>query len=156
MTFFSEQVTRVREVLDYGWGGSTNIEAAYGLLLQLATPHKLSPAFMGKMCLVIFSDMEFDAAHGHGSNCWQTMHEHIVDKFERAGYPKIPKTVYWNLRASRSQPVRDQDQEDVVLLSGFSPALLRSFLAGSWEDFTPLSQMLKAISGPLYQELVCQ
>ena len=155
---------RVNAVLRYGWGGSTNIEAAYDLLLDVARSRKLQPEYVEKICLVIFSDMEFDMAvqedYYHRPNRnrkprnWTTMHEHITTKFARAGYPKIPKTVYWNLRASESQPIQDSQKKDVVLLSGFSSGLLKTFLKGAWDQFTPWHQMVQALSGPLYEKIV--
>lgn len=153
---FTERVEKVR---GYEWGGSTNIEAAYDLLLKVAQANKLSREYVEKICLVIFSDMEFDnAVNGNRyqwrGRTWSTMHEHISRKFGQAGYPNLPKTVFWNLRSSASQPVRGEQKEGVVLLSGFSSALLKAFLKGDWEGFTPLGQMKQALSGPLYQQIV--
>ena len=150
---------RVEEVRNYNWGGSTNIEAAYDLLLEIAKANKLSREYVEKICLVIFSDMEFNSAvneygYGRRRRTWTTMHEHIARKFSLAGYPNLPRTVFWNLRSSASQPVRDAQEEGVVLLSGFSSALLKAFLKGDWEGFTPLGQMKQALSGPMYEKIV--
>jgi hypothetical protein len=82
------------------------------------------------------------------------MHEHIEKKFAAAGYPVLPRIVYWNLRASRSQPIREQNRKNVVLLSGFSAGLLRSFLKGKLEEFSPIKQLEQVLSAPLYNQLV--
>ena len=143
---------RVSDVRGYDWGGSTNIEAAFDLLLQIARTFKLSSSSVENMCLVIFSDMEFDEAIGRGTQA--TMYEHIQQKFEKFGYQILPRTVFWNLRASVSQPVQSATHDRVALLSGFSSGLLKSFLKGDWTDFTPIGQMIVALRGPLYDKLV--
>merc|ERR1719383_900860 len=136
----------------FSWGMSTNIEAAFDIILDITLKNKLTKEFVAGMSLVIFSDMEFDQAReSSDGESWDTMHETIAKKFSAAGYPDLPKLVYWNLRASMSQPVKEANQKNVVLLSGFSGGLLKSFLAGNWDQFTPLSQMLQALSGPNYQ-----
>lgn len=152
---------RAVEVLAYEWGGSTNIEAAFNLLLRLAKENRLDADDVSQISLVIFSDMEFDQARGTGFNphqdpagSWDTMHEHIEKRFAAAGYPVLPRIVYWNLRASRSQPIKEQDKKNVVLLAGFSAGLLRSFLKGQLEEFNPIEQLRQVLSGPLYDQLV--
>ncbi len=152
---------RAGEVLGYEWGGSTNIEAAFNLMLALAREHHLDAAYVSRTCLVIFSDMEFDEARGIGysprenvQQSWDTMHEHIQKRFAAAGYPVLPRIVYWNLRASLSQPIKEQDRKNVVLLAGFSAGLLRSFLKGQLDDFNPIRQLQQVLSGPLYEQLV--
>ena len=151
---------RAKDVLGYEWGGSTNIEAAFDLLLKLALEHQLDAAYIQRTCLVIFSDMEFDEARGvnwggqEKNGSWDTMHEHIEKKFAAAGYPALPRIVYWNLRASMSQPIKEQDKQNVVLLAGFSAGLLRSFLKGKLEEFSPVKLLQQVLAGPLYDQLV--
>ena len=84
---------------------------------------------------------------------WETAHESITAKFTDAGYPSAPRIVYWNLRASRSIPVQDKLTPGVVLLAGFSAGLLKSFLEGKLDEFTPIAQMKSLLDQPIYAKL---
>ena len=147
---------RVRALSDLPVGYSTNVSAAFDLLLQTAAESRLSAEFVSRMSVCVFSDMEFNQGVQGGSR-WSTMHEQIKKKFAAKGYPEIPRVVYWNLRGSPSVPVADEDAEGVALLSGFSAGLLRSFLRGSLDAkrsaVTPMETMLRALSGRLYESL---
>ena len=74
--------------------------------------------------------------------------EMIEHKFEKAGY-KMPKIVFWNLNArnANNKPVRF-DKEGTALVSGFSPAIMKSILAA--ESFTPEAIMLDTVNVPRY------
>lgn len=99
---------------------------------------------------MIFSDMEFDM---NVDNDWQTAHESITAKFEAAGLGQPPLLVYWNLRSSLSIPVDSKDEPGVVLLSGYSAGMLRSFLEGKLEDMSPGKQLLRLVSHGVYAHL---
>eukprot|EP01061_Rhynchopus_euleeides_P017065 TRINITY_DN2843_c3_g1_i2.p1 TRINITY_DN2843_c3_g1~~TRINITY_DN2843_c3_g1_i2.p1 ORF type:complete len:265 (+),score=84.81 TRINITY_DN2843_c3_g1_i2:54-797(+) len=171
---------RARFVERIDWGGTTDIAAAFDLLLQVCKDNKVSPAFVSNVHLVIFSDMEFDQA---SCSPRDTMLEAIGNKFRAAGYEGVrPKIVFWNLRDSRSVPTCDADENGVALLSGFSSSLLKKFLAilsgkedatatqpegadaaaggGAAEgcdeassDLTPMQVLLKVLSDELYGKL---
>jgi hypothetical protein len=68
--------------------------------------------------------------------------------YTAAGY-RVPKIVYWNLqsRGDKNKPVKF-DKNGTALVSGFSPALLTSLLAG--KDMTPYSMMMQVIGTPRY------
>lgn len=158
---------RVNAVKGYSWGGSTNIEKAFDRLLELLTEGGIwgkkpkagvTSDFVRNTKLVIFSDMEFDQArrdYYSSNSSWSTTHENIVKKFENAGFEKgaVPLIVYWNLRASRSTPVQKANHNVVALLSGFSAGILKTFMTGKVEDFTPWGQMLQSIRAELYNDL---
>ena len=116
------------------WGGSTNVQGAFDLMLEkasLSTPADEREKFFDSVCLVIFSDMEFDCAvrgGGRGSAALDTAHETALRKFQQAGFSSLPKIVYWNLRDSCSVPIEDTSREGVALFSGFSAGLLGKFM----------------------------
>ena len=120
------------------WGMSTNIEAAFTRVLEVAVKNKLDDAAMPKFMLIL-SDMQFDAANRGGVN--QTAMEMIKSKYEAAGYT-LPKIVFWNLNDSGNAPARFNDV-GVALVSGFSPAIVKTVLKA--EDFNPRSIMLDAV-----------
>lgn len=87
------------------------------------------------------------------STPWQTTHEAAVAMFSDVAIP-MPKIVYWNLRASTvTSPVESADTKGVVLLSGYSSALLKAFLGGTLDTFTPASQLVEVLADPVYQTL---
>ena len=144
---------RLAHVKGIDWGGSTNIDAIFEQLLRLALDNSMTAAQVAAMCVVVFSDMEFDEGRNAGGVPWQTAHEAIAQSFANAGFgASPPKIVYWNLRDSASVPVQ-QHREGVVLLSGFSAALLETFMGGRLDEFTPQSQLAAVLAKACYQRL---
>ncbi|PRQ16506.1 hypothetical protein RchiOBHm_Chr7g0184991 [Rosa chinensis] len=150
------------------WGGNTDFQKVFDLILQVAVKGNLKPEQMIKRVFV-FSDMEFDQASGYGygyggygygrfgSNDvprgWETDYEVIQRKYREKGYgDAVPQIVFWNLRDSKATPVPGT-QPGVALLSGFSKNLLKLFLDNDGE-IRPDTTMEAAISGPEYQKLV--
>ena len=124
------------------WGGSTNFEAAYRLILDAAKMFKIPQNEMPTM-LIVLSDMQFDEA-GSGS-----LHlDNIQRMFKEAGYT-MPKLVFWDLRG-KSEENRGShaksDTKGVALVAGFSPSILKAVLAcDDIPDFTPYDIMIEAI-----------
>ena len=56
---------------------------------------------------------------------------------------------HWNLNANDNVPVK-YDERGVVLVSGFSPSILKSVLSAQMDDFTPENMMLKTIMQDRY------
>mmetsp|Transcript_14159 Transcript_14159/g.38139 ORF Transcript_14159/g.38139 Transcript_14159/m.38139 type:complete len:160 (+) Transcript_14159:275-754(+) len=80
--------------------------------------------------------MQFDQADG-GRNRWETHLERIRRRFAEVGrevcgdpYP-APMIIFWNLRADTKGAPATAECENVQLLSGFSPALLKLVLTGA-------------------------
>jgi hypothetical protein len=136
-----------------GWGGSTNIDLTMDLFLAHTIANGTAAATLAQQAVVIFSDMEFDQAD-NAQEPWETTHKAITAKFNDAGYTRAPLIVYWNLRASQSTPVQIQATPGVLLLAGFSAGLLRSFLAGKLEEFTPAAQLRSVLGLKAYAGLV--
>jgi len=131
---------QVRNVMKMSWGCNTNFERVMDLVLGLSARN---PADSIKR-IFVFSDMQFDAAMDASSS---THFELIRERFLKAGV-EMPQIVFWNLRGeTKDFPVKF-DQQGVVLLSGYSPALLTSLLDG--KDVTPLSIVQNVINSPRY------
>ncbi|GAN04138.1 conserved hypothetical protein [Mucor ambiguus] len=133
---FSDQV---KTVMSSEVGFNTDICRVFtDVLLPMAKKHKLAPEDMVKR-LFIFTDMEFDA-DDNGMDSYLTTHEFIKKQYQEAGY-KVPELVWWNLcnqnvyRSSKEMtvPVTKSDT-GVSLLSGFSAAMIKSFLDGDVDD----------------------
>ncbi|KAM0874223.1 hypothetical protein ACQ4PT_037541 [Festuca glaucescens] len=139
---------KVRFLRAMEWGMSTNFQAVFDKILEVAVDARLPPGKMVRRVFV-FSDMEFDQASAHP---WETDYEAIVRKFSEAGYgAAVPEIVFWNLAYSKAVPVMS-GQKGVALVSGFSKNLLKLFLDGGG-IVTPRDIMEKAIVGPEYDKL---
>jgi hypothetical protein len=93
------------------WGGTTNIEAAFDLLLRTAIKTHTRAKDMPRT-LYIFSDMEFDQAFTRGpinTDRWsgpnlhsrqaiETVIETQARKWRANGY-ELPRVIFWNLDA---------------------------------------------------------
>lgn len=129
------------------WGGSTNIQAAFREVLRVAKAQQV-PADQMPKNLIVLSDMEFNPSNAGGWNA--TAYNSAKADFAAAGY-ELPTIVFWNLNARPgNNPVRF-DQNNVALVSGFSPSVLEAILSG--EDVDPVKVMLRVIDAPRYQVL---
>jgi hypothetical protein len=131
---FSEAI-RNKEIFD-GAIGSTRVDKALNLILDTAKFFNLTQEFMPTM-LIIVSDMQF---HG-GVKGDGTEVDKALDLWKHAGY-NTPKIVYWNTAGYAGSPdtVRSNN---VALVSGFSPAVLKAILGGV--DFSPTAVMMRAL-----------
>lgn len=139
---------RYRQLNSQNWGGSTNLQGVYKLLLDTAVNHNVPQDGMPTM-IIILSDMEFNqGTSGHQNNTAQEMLERM---YEQAGY-KVPKIVYWNLagRNDKNKPVQF-DKSGTAMVSGFSPSLLKSLLSG--KNITPYDIMMDTIGSSRYSEV---
>lgn len=134
-------VTKMHSLRNCNWGGSTNLEGAFDEILRVAKSNKVAQADMPRYLLVL-SDMEFNPMSA-GTTAFETAR----DKFQAAGY-ELPKLVWWNLNARAGNvPVR-ADEKGNALVSGYSPAILRSVL--SCKTVTPVDIMREALMIPRY------
>jgi len=121
------------------WGGSTNIEAVFDLLLNTAVKNHVKPEDMPRT-LYIFSDMEFNGCvttpsyrprywgeYTGGPNRINTVIEAQVEKWKRYGY-KPPRIIFWNLDARHNNIPAIGDGFSYV--SGFSPVMIEQILSG--------------------------
>ena len=142
------------------WGGSTNIEAVFDLLLQTALDHRTSAEDMPKT-LYIFSDMEFNrciTSGAHLRGMWdfggRTLNRSQIDtvieaqarKWQQYGY-QIPRVVFWNLDARHDNIPAIGDGFSYV--SGFSMNMVECILSG--KDGVDL--MLEKLNSERYQPI---
>lgn len=126
---------------------NTNLQAVFDLILSTAVQNKLSEDDMPTKVLVI-SDMEFDAAQGYSSYGASgirasTNYEVIKAKYRAAGY-EMPQLVFWNVMArNKTNAPVTATQRNVALVSGFSPAVVKSVLGN--KSFTPRDVMLETL-----------
>lgn len=126
-------------------GYSTNIMAAFEAVLKTAVKSKAPKEDMPEYILIL-SDMQFNSVHIDGHNT--SLMKALKQKYKEAGYD-LPKIVFWNLKDGVGNIHVKSSYENVALVSGFSPSILKSVL-GNIEDYTPMNVMFDAIMSPRY------
>lgn len=141
------------------WGGSTNIEAVFELLLKTALQNHCSQEDLPQV-LYVLSDMEFN---GHvscgpasnerwyttgrpiyGQDQMETLLESIARKWENYGF-SLPRVVFWNLDARHENIPALGGRFSYV--SGFSMSMVEQILGG--ED--GYSLMMKVLNNSRYE-----
>lgn len=135
---------RYKQLSRADWGMSTNIESVFDKILNSAITNNVPQSEMPSMVLIL-SDMEFNS--GVRGNCDKRAQELFELAYYEAGY-KLPKIVYWNIHARNSNFPVQFNENNVALVSGFSPSLLTSLLSG--KDLTPYSMMMDIINNERY------
>ncbi|KAF2075416.1 hypothetical protein CYY_003295 [Polysphondylium violaceum] len=138
---------RVHTLSRIDWGGSTNFNKVFTMILEKAKENNLPASAMPKKLFVI-SDMCFDQA-GNMSN-----HDAMIKQYKDAGY-EVPTMIYWNVNGSTSSiPVGDSTTKGVALVSGFSPSILKAIIAtGDTSSISPAMLMEAAINDKRYADL---
>ena len=100
--------------------------------------------------LLIISDMHFDEATGYRwdkSLLEPTNFEAIKAKYAAAGY-EMPGIIFWNVNGDAGNvPVTMRDQ-NVGLVSGYSPSILKSVLQA--KVLSPIELMLNTVNAERY------
>lgn len=128
------------------WGRNTNLVSAYDEILRVAKSNSVPAEEMPKY-LLILSDMEFDVATRSYDGTSIRAQDMAADKYHMAGY-ELPKIVYWNLNARQGNVPVKFNEQGTALISGFSPAIMKSVLAAN--QFTPIGIMLETINTARY------
>ena len=134
---FCDKVVRMSHA---DWGGSTNVEAAFDMMLKTAIDNRCPQSDIPEN-LVIISDMEFDACVTSGARSrdrWgggymlrkddMTLFEAMAEKWACAGY-KMPHLIFWNVQA-RQNNVPMIGHGAVSYVSGMSPSIFETIMTG--------------------------
>lgn len=145
---------KVYNVTGAEWGGSTNIEAVFDLLLDTAIKNGCSQDEIMEN-IIIISDMEFDSCvtttsyntgRYYGSRFdKKTLFESMERKWNAAGY-KLPNLIFWNVQA-RQNNIPMEIKDGVSFVSGMSPVLFEQILAGK----TAEDLMFDKLNSPRYE-----
>jgi hypothetical protein len=134
---------RIRQLEAAHWSATTDLQKVFDLILQRAILRKLSQEEMPTKLLII-SDMEFDEACGKSTNF-----ELIKEKYYFAGY-KMPSIVFWNVNGRVGNLPITQKDENVALVSGASPSILKAVLGGKID---PLGVLNNTILTSRYEQI---
>jgi Mg-chelatase subunit ChlD len=116
---FVGKVNRLRAA---PWGGSTDIYAAFKLILDVVKENNIPAADVANMTLVILSDMQINSTERNTD----TLYTRIKSLYMAAGFETPPHIVFWNLRKTTGFPTKS-DMKNVTMLSGFSSVILNHF-----------------------------
>lgn len=134
-------VDKVRNTMKAPWGGSTNIEATFDLLLNTAIKNNCNQSELPKNVLIV-SDMEFNScvtSKNYG-NDYSTLMEKIEAKWHRYGY-KMPNLVFWNCNA-RNDNIPMISKNGITFVSGSSPVIFQMVMSGKTAEQLMLDKLL--------------
>ena len=128
-------VDEVKLVRDADWGKNTDFHKAMNLILDQIKTNKIPAEDVEDLVLVVFSDMQFDAEEiiRGPIKSIETIIPIISQKFHDVGIEvcgkgyKMPHILFWNLQSTNGFPELSY-QNNVTMLSGYSPALFNSFI----------------------------
>ena len=127
---------------------NTNIEKTFDLVLKTAVNNHLEQKDIPD--LLIISDMEFDEARGYcARHDDTTLFQIIGEKFNRAGY-NLPKLIFWNVNSRTGTIPVKQNDNGVILVSGFSPAVTKMVLSN---ELDPYKALLNILNSERYKEV---
>ena len=136
---FCDKVVRMSHA---DWGGSTNVEAAFDMMLDTAIKNHCPQSDIPEN-LVIISDMEFDSCVTSGArnrDRWGyynnpritkndlTLFEAMAEKWAAHGY-KMPHLIFWNVQA-RQNNIPMIGHGAVSYVSGMSPSIFETIMTG--------------------------
>ena len=151
---------KVQKTMQADWGGSTNIEAGFNLILRVALDNKVPAEEMPKS-LIIISDMEFNTAtreaglrYNYATRRYEeqpktTYYEKMSELFKSHGY-ELPKVIFWNVDA-RQDTFHAELKDGVQFASGQSTSVFKSLIEGA--ELGPYELMLSVLLSPMYEDV---
>lgn len=132
-------------VLNSDWGGCTDLERAFRLILHIAVKSHCKQEELPKS-LIIITDMEFDSATRNNKPFINEMKE----LFEANGY-EMPNIVFWNVNSRNSTYHSKADMPNVQLVSGQSTSTFKHLVEGL--NKTPYEMMCQILSDKRYDRI---
>ena len=136
---------RMRQLARADWEYNTDLMAVFKLILNSATANKLPESEMPTKILII-SDMEFDEATGDR----RTNLDAIREMYAQHGYT-LPQIVFWNVNGRLGNVPAQAKDPGIGLVSGFSPAILKSIIKG--EIYSPTQLMMDTLMVERYKRI---
>ena len=136
---------KIRYIQSADWGGSTNLEAVFTLILDTAVKAHCRQDEMPSV-LYIISDMEFNCAI---ANPDKTVYESAKAMFKKAGY-ELPAVVFINVNSWQMQAPVSANQKGAALASGMGTSTFKEKFDG---NITPMSHMLKVLMSDRYKDV---
>jgi len=134
---------QVNNLENADWGMNTNLAATFEEILEHAIEYGVHEDDMPTKVLII-SDMEFDRC-GQNTNL-----DYIRHQYESSGY-ELPEIVFWNVNGRLNNLPGLKNDLGIGLVSGFSPAILKTILSGKIVD--PIKLMRDAVDTKKYLDI---
>ncbi len=141
------------------WAMNTDLQKVFKLILDQAVKNNVPEEQMPTKILIL-SDMEFDSACNNRASSWYgnsvksewnpTAQQMIRQMYQDAGY-KMPAVIYWNIQSRGNNIPVSFNETGTALVSGFSPAILKSLLMG--EIISPAQIMDLTLLSPRYEQI---
>lgn len=154
-----------------GVGYHTDLYAAFKLILDTIIESEIAPEDVEDMVLAIFSDMQIDDCNNPLDNCIENsiinknkevLYDTVNEMYSIAGMRskfkrpfKPPHILFWNLRSTNGFPTLSI-QQNVSMMSGFSPNLLNMFCEKGLQALktcTPWSMLTNSLENERYKIL---
>jgi hypothetical protein len=133
------------------WQNSTNIEAAFDLLLNTMIKANLQKEDMPDAIMVI-SDMQFNPYNAHGIDSDRMLFfDAMKKKYNDAGY-ELPQLILWNVNAERATFHATRNTKGASLASGYSVNVFKQIMESI--GATPYELMLSVVNDERYKDIV--
>lgn len=132
---------KLEYLAEYTDCSSTNIEGVFDLILNTAVKNNVAQEDLPKTVFII-SDMEFNIAQGYyTAKNNKALFETIADKYKDKGY-ELPKLVFWNVNSRTNTVPLTQNENGVILISGFSKNLMDMVMSSELDPYKALVKQL--------------
>ena len=150
---------KIENIMHADWSMSTDMEAAFELVLNTAVKHKVAYEDMPE-AIVVITDMEFDDIQKY-SDKWGTkrnpdphvdwtFYEEMKIRFENAGY-QIPHIVFWNVRSEHDTFHAGSDTPGVTMVSGHATSSFKAVIKSI--GMNPVEMMREVIDSDRYSPI---
>ena len=139
---------KIRNLNMDDWSSSTDLEAAFDLVIDIAEKNNVPPDEMPKS-LIVISDMEID----HCGNRQWTFYDKMAKRFRKHGY-EIPGIIFWNVDNRHDVFHADSSRKGVQLCSGQSASVFKQVMA--CVGMNPVEAMIKTISSERYDPITVE
>lgn len=135
-----EKLLKLDEYNDYS---TTNVESVFNLVLETAVKEEMTQEDLPKRVLII-SDLEYNSIPSSG-----VTFEILAERFRQEGY-KMPKLIFWNVNSRTNTIPIQENEEGVILLSGFSKNLMEMVMSS---EISPYKALVKILNSERYNRI---
>lgn len=135
----------VRVLRSLPWGGNTNLDLVFTMILERAVEMKVPPSQMPNR-LYILTDSQFDSSNVAGVSAIRRAKADFVLK----GY-EVPEIVCWNLRGGTETSAVSDSEPGCCNISGYSTSVLSAIMKGKIPN--PFTLMKECLLGERYERL---
>ena len=139
--------SRFRQIRNIPWGGSTDIQKTFDMILEKGKEAGLKNEDMPKK-LFIISDMQFNQVEGYGVE--KTNFDEIEKKYKLSKYTR-PEIVFWNVNGLPTDFPVTTDKNGTCLISGASPSILKSII--KTKELNSYSILRETLDDKRYQQI---